>query len=985
MTDIATTISQFVEQQFPNIYREEGEVIVAFIKAYYEYLESNGHLINREMFDIRDIDSTYDRFLAEFQKKYLEDFPFVSATDTRYLVKNIMDLYRSKGSDESIKLLMRLLYNEDVEVYYPSQDILRVSDSLWVDPKYVEVISSERSLSFVNKKVFGSVSGATAFVDAIVTKRSNNRLIDILYLSDVQGRFVFGDIISDDGVLTDAPRVIGSLTEVEITSTSSDSGGNKVGDQFDVISAFGKNGKAVVSQIVNAANEVQFQLVDGGYGYTLDDNTKVLISDLMIIRDNSNTVFEVGDTVTQRVEKITLEPSTNQPLYNSVENGDTIQGLLSSNAAPIDAVVLRKDVEVIDNAVYPYLKIQLEDDQTFLRNQLITFNTDTFIDVGNEVKEESSYTIRLSAPALYEIGETVYQRQFLEGTSNTVSSVFNFGTVASITGNTVNIDGAFGNFVLDLDLVGINSGHVGDVITVTKTSSGTGGVITAKNSNTEYVVVASGTFDQNKKLRVTETGVLSTISSSTNLSVETISFNSLEESNFSVSNTFFTGTVIDQNSNVIKIATIENEFEFVSGVSVISSNSAYLTVNQIDSGSGANFKIGTLTNTETVTLTDETVSDLNVQGVSYYTVLVNGQNSGVGVVDTITVTDGGSGYSNTSTVTFSGGGYFNQNPVLEATAAVQTDANGSITSVTVLSRGEGYYTPPTIVVSDGSDAVFEINMNFGYGFPESIFSGYDTIISDALSTKEFEIGTIASLTENTAGDLYSRSPSVRIENPLVASYNRQDQIILLSEDEPSDYTIGEVVQQANTLAKGIVTSANTTNLFVRNISFNSDFVSGFVVEGLQSGAQHLAIETSYNTEVPIMGLNASIDNTVGTKDGVVKKLRVIDSGFGYQNDETVSLVGNNNTILGVASVINQGFSPGYWKSTNSHLNSEKKIHDNRYYQDFSYDIKSPINIEEYRSIVLGILHVAGSQFFGSVVKNTVGDPNISAETTVEQI
>ena len=32
-------ISPLVEQQFPSVYRDEGPVLVLFLKAYYEYLE----------------------------------------------------------------------------------------------------------------------------------------------------------------------------------------------------------------------------------------------------------------------------------------------------------------------------------------------------------------------------------------------------------------------------------------------------------------------------------------------------------------------------------------------------------------------------------------------------------------------------------------------------------------------------------------------------------------------------------------------------------------------------------------------------------------------------------------------------------------------------------------------------------------------------------------------------------------------------------
>ena len=59
---IEKTISNFVESQFPQFYLTEGPNFVLFVKAYYEWLESEGQAINqsRSLLDYRDIDNTLD-------------------------------------------------------------------------------------------------------------------------------------------------------------------------------------------------------------------------------------------------------------------------------------------------------------------------------------------------------------------------------------------------------------------------------------------------------------------------------------------------------------------------------------------------------------------------------------------------------------------------------------------------------------------------------------------------------------------------------------------------------------------------------------------------------------------------------------------------------------------------------------------------------------------------------------------------------------
>jgi hypothetical protein len=89
-------ISNFVESQFPLFYQEEGPDFILFVKAYYEWLESSGNPIYqaRKIQDYRDIDNTLEQFLEHFQQKYLYGIPFNIIANKRFLLKNILDVYR---------------------------------------------------------------------------------------------------------------------------------------------------------------------------------------------------------------------------------------------------------------------------------------------------------------------------------------------------------------------------------------------------------------------------------------------------------------------------------------------------------------------------------------------------------------------------------------------------------------------------------------------------------------------------------------------------------------------------------------------------------------------------------------------------------------------------------------------------------------------------------------------------------------------------
>jgi len=300
--DITHNISQLIASQFPAIYREEGDNIIAFLQAYYEFLESDPKYAinrNRDMFDSTDIDEALDEFIIHFKKKYLADFPYLSSSDTRFLVKHIIDEYRAKGSEQSLKLFMKLAFGEDIEVYYPSSDIFKLSDSKWVEPKYVEVTPSLKTASFLGQRVYSDRFNASGVVENIITKRVNGKIFDVVYLSDIIGQFNTGDTLTVDGNIEDSPIVAGSLTSVDISY----GGANfKIGDLLDVWSDNGKDGVVKVQEIFSQTETVSFNIVDGGYGYTLNGNTQIYVANSVVFVDNTSLQFNHFDPVIQVIQ-----------------------------------------------------------------------------------------------------------------------------------------------------------------------------------------------------------------------------------------------------------------------------------------------------------------------------------------------------------------------------------------------------------------------------------------------------------------------------------------------------------------------------------------------------------------------------------------------------------------------------------------------------------------------------------------------------------
>lgn len=303
--NIETYISSLIQKQFPALYLEEGVMLVELMKSYYEFLETqkDQYLFNnRRLYTYRDINQTLPDFVSFFRSKYLESMPS-SVMDDRFVIKHILDLYTRKGTKEGIELFFKLFYNEVVNVSYPSEFVLKASDSMWIKDKYLEVDTDNLDLfnGLSGEKIKGSVSLAVANIDQIFFYTHNSKIYPILLITDLNGSFVIGEDITFESV--SYGKIRGSLTEV--LSITNITGGSSVGDLVDIVSPSGILGKARVSKLKRTIIGSLTDSNSVGYGYN-QASTSVYIS-TQLLRVPSGTNIKRGLILTQgSSEGITL-------------------------------------------------------------------------------------------------------------------------------------------------------------------------------------------------------------------------------------------------------------------------------------------------------------------------------------------------------------------------------------------------------------------------------------------------------------------------------------------------------------------------------------------------------------------------------------------------------------------------------------------------------------------------------------------------------
>jgi len=264
-------ISTLVEQQFPHFVRDDGPNLVAFVKAYYEWTEqaNNAIEVSKNLINYQDIDTTYDKYLEFFHREVMGSIPRATLGDRKKLAKHAKDMYRARGSELSYRLLFRLLYNEEIDFYYPGEDMLRTSDGRWVIENAIRIGSPRVGITteFSNENIKGLKSGATAKVDKIIGTLSGGALVDELYLLDIVGNFQDNEkvaLVSNNSIYATIVALSGPLQGITVTQ-----GGafHRTDDfvTFTSASGAGANGAVTATTDTSAA---QWSIVDGGSGYT---------------------------------------------------------------------------------------------------------------------------------------------------------------------------------------------------------------------------------------------------------------------------------------------------------------------------------------------------------------------------------------------------------------------------------------------------------------------------------------------------------------------------------------------------------------------------------------------------------------------------------------------------------------------------------------------------------------------------------------------
>ncbi len=503
-------VSNLVSGQLPDFIRSDNPKFVLFLEKYYEWLESSNNALYevKTLYDSKDIDLVDDYYLNEIIKEVLPYFPKEILLDKSTFIKHVGSFYRSKGTPEAVKFLFRILYNEEIEIYFPKEQVIKSSDGKWVLPLSLRVETGDTNIFDIERcKITGNNSKATAIVEKVI--KSVDRQLGIeyieLYISNIDKLFTTGENVSTTVVRTNGTedfvtaKLIGSLSEIKIDPKNRGLYYNAYdpeldydGDPVTIIGGLNPTSGNPIGAVATVGSVLKGSVEDvlvtnGGFGFrnpSVNTNSSIIdfrggFEDVLLGAEAKARILLLDEATyrTINVSNITIESlfSLTINATDNVANNKTLNELTTKqtlNVFPISFITVdssgggyRSKPEIDIYSLY----MEELDDTLIINSTVAVKDTNILMD--------ESQDLTLS----FEPGESV--RLFLKNRFEDVRKI------ANVSSNTITFLEPFQNNIDNLSVYKINRRKLNDV--------GSLGRIQIVNGGSGYAVGEYLTFSSN--------------------------------------------------------------------------------------------------------------------------------------------------------------------------------------------------------------------------------------------------------------------------------------------------------------------------------------------------------------------------------------------------------------------------------------------------------------------------------------------------------
>lgn len=373
-----------------------------------------------------------------------------------------------------------------------------------------------------------------------------------------------------------------------------------------------------------------------------------------------------------------------------------------------------------------------------------------------------------------------------------------------------------------------------------------------------------------------------------------------------------------------------------------------------------------------------------------------------GILNTITIVNGGTGYSVGNPVILL------SNTGSGACAYIAQVSTGNISALSIYQSmsGAGYQNTDNVIAFGGGGSGFsgyvsfvdtseqfhpntynlafssislEANTLIGNGkysnLNSSLTDPANNWMANSMSYWDYtNTGPVLILTIGSAGSGYTSEPSLSVSaNSRIKALGILGRMEIY--DGGSGYAKGNKIEFLNVLGGyGSGASGNVKNVdgsgTITEVEFEE--VPGHVTGG--SGFNQLLLPvanvisstgTGANIGVTAILGSGAVLQTANSSIGAIERIIITSRGTNYE-DATVDLTGSGDGNANAnASIITGVYVyPGRFLNDDGMLSSYNFLENRDYYQNFSYVIKIKKDINKYKSAAMALIHPAGMKMFG---------------------
>ena len=414
------------------------------VKTYKE----NSVVANNRLLDYSDIDQTLETFLSYFQKDFIPSLDLKDTQNPRLTLKNIGSLYKQKGTADSVKFLMRLLYGEDAEIKYPIDETAFASESGYNEERRLSITMNLGATPKPTDKIVQyndtdpTLIDAEAIVENAYITDADEREYSLSISLTHRGEFVknkIATLIDRDGVTNYQGTIKGIVASIDSDNGSiyfrnEDNNGDlltedgdgllmettSIGSMYELQDVIDFNGGKLDTDTLTAKSNVtgvtrgpveKIYIETGGQTYSPGD---------IVVFDNESSggngaeaiIGSTGDELILEdalaFEQYEITATANQTVFGGISNGAAVR---DDHNKPIAINRFHGTLEVHIDGV-----VQNQDHYT-IANDGITFTTNPNLSGGERVEIFTD-----KSRLLYEDGNEVLLNGYQNSPSGSIIS-----------------------------------------------------------------------------------------------------------------------------------------------------------------------------------------------------------------------------------------------------------------------------------------------------------------------------------------------------------------------------------------------------------------------------------------------------------------------------------------------------------------------------------------------------------------------------------